>query len=224
MRSAALLLALAACAPPPEPPDREGLYRQMRACLAESEPAPPCTMVSRAEGYVVIKDDSPDKPDAWLIVPTAPATGIEDPRALTPPVAAFWSLGWDAGRRLLDRPPEAIGLAINSKPGRTQDLLHIHISCVAPEVRAALAAAPVGPEWASAPFLQLRGDAYNVRKVASLDPSPFLRLLELPSARADMVDQSLGVIGAADGWYLITDSTVPGVVAETEKLLDQDCR
>jgi CDP-diacylglycerol pyrophosphatase len=224
MRLPLLLLALAACAPPPEPPDREGLYRQMRACLAETAPAPPCTMVNRPEGYVVIKDDSPAKPDAWLVVPTAPVTGIEDPRALTPPVVAFWSLGWDVGRRLLGRPPQAIGLAINSKPGRTQDLLHIHISCVGPAVRAALAAAPVGPEWAPAPFLKLRGNAYNVRKVASLDPSPFLRLLELPGARADMADQSLGVIGAADGWYLVTDSTEPGVVAEAEALLDQDCR
>ena len=89
MRLPLLLLALAACAPPPEPPDREGLYRQMRACLAEAAPAPPCTMVNRPEGYVVIKDDSPAKPDAWLIVPTAPVTGIEDPRALTPPVAAL---------------------------------------------------------------------------------------------------------------------------------------
>jgi CDP-diacylglycerol pyrophosphatase len=224
MRWPALTLALAACAAPaPEPSDRDGLYKQMRACLAETVPAPPCTIVNRADGFVVIRDDSPDKPHAWLIVPTAEVTGIEDPRALRPPVAAFWSLGWRVGGELLDRRREDIGLAINSKPGRTQDLLHIHISCVLPAVRDALAAAPIGPEWAPEPFLELAGDAYNVRRVASLDPSPFLRLAELPGARADMAEQSLGVIGSGDGWYLVTDSTEPGVVAETEKLLDQDC-
>jgi CDP-diacylglycerol pyrophosphatase len=218
------LVAVTACAAPPPAPDRDGLYRQMRACLAETDPAPPCTIVDRAEGFVVIKDDSPAKPDAWLIVPATEVTGIEDPRALRPPVVAFWSLGWRVGQDLLDRPPRDIGLAINSRAGRTQDLLHIHISCVLPAVRDALAAAPIGPEWASEPFLDLKGDAYNVRKVASLDPSPFLRLRELPGARADMADQSLAVIGAGDGWYLVTDSTEPGVVAEAEKLLDQDCR
>jgi hypothetical protein len=38
-----------------------------------------------------------------------------------------------------------------------------------------------------------------------------------------MAEQSLAVIGAAHGFYLLTDSSEPGVVAEGEALLDQKC-
>jgi CDP-diacylglycerol pyrophosphatase len=223
------LLALAACAPSPPAPasrghDPNGLLHAMQACLADQH-ATDCTAVDRARGFVVIKDDSPEKPAAWLIVPDHEVTGIESPAVFRPPVADFWRYGWEAGARLLPgRAAADRGLAINSEAGRSQNLLHIHISCVLPEVRAALARAAVGPEWASAPFLRFGADAYNVRKVATLEPSPFLRLAELPGARADMGAQSLAVIGSADGGYfLVTDSTEPGVVAEAEELLDESC-
>jgi CDP-diacylglycerol pyrophosphatase len=197
----------------------------MRACLAQSTPAPPCTRVDRARGFVVIKDDDRAKPDAWLIVPATEVTGIEDPRALRPPVADLWAYGWEVAGELLERPGQAMALAINSKAGRSQDLLHIHISCVLPEVAAGLARAPIGPEWAAAPFVFFDGHPYNVRRVAALEPSPFLELRELPGASADMAAQSLAAIGAADGgFYLVTDATGPGIVAEAEELLDQDCR
>lgn len=225
-----VLLALVACAPPPHAPqaarghDPDGLLHAMQACLADPAGVG-CTEVDRARGFVVIKDDSPEKPEAWLIVPDHEVTGIESPAVLRPPVADLWRYGWQTGARLLPgRAPAGRGLAINSEAGRSQNLLHIHISCVLPQVRAALARTAVGPEWASAPFLRLAGDTYNVRKVASLEPSPFLRLTELPGARADMGAQSLAVIGSADGGYfLITDSTEPGVVAEAEELLDESC-
>lgn len=224
----AALLALAACAAPAPPPSRapdpNGLYRQMEACLAQAKPAPPCTEVDRARGFVVIKDDSPEKPDGWLIVPDREVTGIEDPRALRPPVARFWSYGWEVGRRLVPAEPQDLGLAINSKAGRSQDLLHIHISCVLPEVREALAGAVIGADWAAEPFVEFRGHAYNARRVATLEPSPFLLLRELPGARADMAAQSLAVIGSADGSFtLLADATGAGLVAEAEELLDQDC-
>lgn len=193
----------------------------MQACLAAPTQAPPCTVVDQARGFVVIADDDPAKPDAWVIVPTTDVTGIEDPRALRPPVLGFWSIGWQAGRVLLDRPPAEIGLAINSRAGRTQDLLHIHISCVLPAVREALAAATIGPDWASAPFVSFAGHLYNARRVASLDPSPFLRLRELPGARADMAAQSLAVIGSADGGFYLLAEDSPD--AEAEELLDQTC-
>jgi len=225
MRRLLVLALVAACAPPPEPDTHaNGLYRAMRSCLAEAEPSGDCTLIDR-RGFVVIKDDDPAKPAAWLIVPDVEVTGIEDSRTLDPPVVEFWRYGWEVGQALLPRPPEGIGLAINSVAGRSQNLLHIHISCVDPVVARTLAATRIGPDWAAEPFLTLAGDAYNVRKVASLDRSPFLLLAELPGANEDKGAQSLGVIGAADGgFYIVTDSTEPGVVAEAEALLDEDCR
>lgn len=230
MRRAGLLLALAvaACALPPgapQGPRSDGLLRQMRACLADPDQGGPCTLVDPGRGFVVIKDDDRKKPYAWLLVPSTDVTGIEDPAVFEAPVAGFWQIGWQVGRRLVPAPPEGLGLAINSVAGRSQNLLHIHLSCVLPAVRTALAAAAVGPDWAEAPFLTLEGQDFNVRKVARLEPSPFLLLRDLPGAAEDMGEQSLGVIGAADGgWYVLTDSTEPGVVAETEALLDETCR
>ena len=226
-RALALGLLLAACAaapPAPVPAERDALVRQMQACLAEPEPAPPCLAVDRAGGFVVLKDRDPAKPDGYLIVPDREVTGIEDPRALRPPVAELWRHGWAVGTALVPAPAAGRGLAINSKAGRTQDLLHIHISCVRAEVREALEAARLGPDWAPEPRLVLAGRAWNARRVAGLEPSPLLRLAELPEARIDMAAQSLAAVGLEDGGFaLLADATLPGAPAAAEALLDQDC-
>lgn len=224
----ALLGLLAACAAQPAAspgPRTDGLMRQMQACLADPRQGAPCTLVDPARGFVVIKDDSPEKPFAWLIVPSNPeVTGIESPATRTAPVAGFWSAGVQAGRRLVPAPPERLGLAINSEAGRTQNLLHIHISCAAPAVTAALAAAAIGPDWSGTPRLALEGQSWRVRRVARLDPSPFLLLEELPGAAEDPGLWSLAAIGApGGGFYLLADSTRPGAPASAEALLDETC-
>jgi CDP-diacylglycerol pyrophosphatase len=225
IRLALLALMLAACAlPAPEGPRSDGLLRQMRACLADPEQGPPCTIVDPGRGFVVIKDEDRAKPYAWLLVPSTDVTGIEDPAVFAAPVAGFWQVGWQVGRRLVPAPPEGLGLAINSVAGRSQNLLHIHVSCVEPGVRAALAAAEIGPDWAAEAWLDLAGQRFNARRVERLEPSPFLLLRDLPGAAEDMGEQSLAVVGSADGgFFLLTDSTEPGVVAETEALLDESC-
>jgi CDP-diacylglycerol pyrophosphatase len=223
-RALLIALALAACTlPPAAGPESDALLRQMRSCLAEPDQRP-CTVVDPSRGFVVIKDRDRTKPFAWLLVPATDVTGIEDPAVFEAPVAGFWQIGWQVGRRLVPAPPEGLGLAINSVAGRTQNLLHIHVSCVAPEVRTALAAAAIGPDWAPEPFLTLGGQSFNARHVDRLEPSPFLLLRDLPGAAEDMAGQSLAVIGRADGGFtLVTDSTAPGVAAETEALLDETC-
>ena len=176
LAAVALLAGCAAAAPerpaPSRAPDPNGLLHAMQACLGEPG-KPDCTAVDRARGFVIIKDDDPAKPRAWLIVPDREVTGIESPAVFRPPVADFWRYGWEAGAALLPGEPAADrALAINSQAGRSQNLLHIHISCVLPEVRDALAGAAIGPEWAARPFLRFGDDVYNVRKVAALEPEP----------------------------------------------------
>ncbi len=224
-RWAALGVALvAACVPgAPGGPKSDGLYRQMRSCLADPEQGPACTATEPERGFVLIKDDDPDKPFAWLLVPATDVTGIEDPRVFSAPVADFWQIGWGFAAELLPAPPEARGLAINSKAGRSQNLLHVHVSCVLPAVRDALETADIGPEW-SGPILSVGGQSFHARTVARLDPSPFLLLRELPGAAEDMAGQSLAVIGrAGGGFYLVADATRPGAAAATEALLDESC-
>lgn len=222
----AVVLVLAACAGPgaAQGPKADALYRQMRACLADPGQGLPCAVTDPRRGFVLIKDDDPKKPFAWLLVPSTDVTGIEDPAVFSAPVANFWAIGWTFAGQLLPAPPEGRALAINSKQGRSQNLLHIHVSCIPLGLRDALAKADVGPRWRAGPFLTVDGQAFNVRTVAGLEPSPFLLLRDLPGAAEDMAEQSLAVIGkAGGGFYLVTDSTERGVVAETEGLMDETC-
>ena len=208
----ALLLALAACAPSPAPeasraPDPNGLLHAMQACLADPAGAD-CTAVDRARGFVVIKDDSPEKPEAWLIVPDHEVTGIESPAVFRPPVADFWRYGWEAGARLLPPPARRPRPCDQLEAGRSQDLLHIHISCVLPAVRDALAGAAVGPDWAAAPFFRFGKDVYNVAqgRDARAEPLPAARRAagRPPPTWAGSRSPSIG--SADGGFFLVTHS------------------
>lgn len=220
------LAVLAACAGPgaAEGPRADALWRQMRSCVADPGQGLPCAVTEPGRGFVLLKDDDPKKPFAWLLVPSTDVTGIEDPAVFQAPVADFWAIGWAFAGEIVPAPPEGRALAINSKAGRSQNLLHIHISCVPLALRDALAKTDIGPRWRAQPFLTVDGQAFNVRTVERLDPSPFLLLRDLPGAAEEMAEQSLAVIGkAGGGFFLVTDSTAPGVVAETEALLDETC-
>ena len=224
-RAALLALLLAACVPAPPGPRSDGLLRQMRSCIADPGQGPPCAVVAPERGFVVIKDDAPDKPFAWLLVPTSDVTGIEDPAILRAPVAGFWEIGWAEGRRLVPAPPEGLGLAINSVAGRSQNLLHIHLSCLDPAVRTTLDAAEIGPSWTERPDLPLAGRVWTMRRVAAFTPtSPFVLLRDLAGPEAEMGEWSLAAVAAEGGGYvLLAERTGPGAPAEAEDLLDETC-
>lgn len=224
MRWIALLLVLVACTSPSgRGPHSDGLMRAMQACVAD--PATKgCTIVAPERGYVVLKDDDPAKPFAWLLVPSNPeVTGIESPLVFEAPVADFWQVGWRVGQQLVPASPDGRALAINSVAGRSQNLLHIHISCLSAEARAALATVPAAAGWSREP-VAIGGQRFHVRAVDRLDPSPFLVLRELPGAAEEMGDWSLALLGRpGGGWVLLADVTTPSVPAEAESLLDETC-
>ena len=87
----------------------------MQACLADPQ-KPDCTEVDRARGFVIIKDDDPAKPMAWLIVPDHEVTGIESPAVLRPPVEDFWRYGWQAGETLLPGRAPRAGHQLEGRP------------------------------------------------------------------------------------------------------------
>ena len=113
-----------------------------------------------------------------------------------PTGGGFLALRLGAGRRTARRSSRPSASASRSTPGRAGPgpAAHPHLLRGAGRVRAP-AQASIGPDWAAEPFLTLAGDAYNVRRVASLDRSPFLLLRELSGARDDMAGQSLAVLG-----------------------------
>jgi len=204
--------------------DPDALWNQVETCLSEQELKPPCMQIDRQHRYVILHDIDPRKKGAYLIVPTFRVSGIEDPKAWVPPVAEFWAYGWQAAKRFVKRPAVDMGLAINSVAGRGQNQLHIHITCVSPAVRDALATASIPTTWKLRAF-SFDGHDYDALEVASLQTSPFSVLQELGDARHDMGAQSLAVIGAADGGFTLLDTTTTKAEkAEAEALLDETCR
>ena len=106
----------------------------------------PCAMVNLDEGYAIYKTNG--DPYQYLLIPTGKVTGIEDARLqqATEPnhfYHAWQSRGFMTQR--LNRPikEHMISLAVNAINARTQDQLHIHISCLSSEARKIIASLPV---------------------------------------------------------------------------------
>lgn len=177
----------------------------------------------------------------YLAVPTIRMTGIEDPQVKDPHLPNYWELAWSAAYRYFPKRVTAnradIGLAINSKLGRTQNQLHIHIACLRADIRRELRAheSQIGPSW-SKPILQVGPQDYRIMRVQSptLDGVyPFLLLLKVPQASANMAQHTLVVTGATwdrgtkAGFYILDDAahdTDNGPdLAHGEDLLDENC-
>lgn len=130
----------------------------------------PCAAVNLAGGYALLKDLVGNT--QFLLIPTARVTGIEDKAILAPRAPNYFAEAWGARHAVEKRaghalPREDFALAINSIYGRTQNQLHIHIDCIRPSVRAALAryAAEIGPHWSRFP-VALSGHTYRALRIA----------------------------------------------------------
>jgi CDP-diacylglycerol pyrophosphatase len=127
-------------------------------------------------------------------------------------------------------PRDAIGLAVNSVQSRTQDQLHIHVDCVSPAVRQAIAAkgSLIGTNWR--PFPTEIGDQiYWAKVVSSADLShvnvAVLMRQGLPRTGRAMGRFTVAAIGTTmpdgkDGFFLFANSAN----AAAESLLDHSCR
>ena len=207
---------------------------------AGGDPAP-CARVDLTAGYAVLKDNSPEKPDAYLLIPTERLTGIGSKALLQPDAPDYWQDAWQArdlvaaqlGRPL---PRDWVGMAINSRYGRTQDQLHIHVSCLRADVRAALARhqAAIGARWAAFPD-PLAGERYEAMRIDGADlraVAPFRLLADgIPGAREAMDGETLAVAGIVfdggrPGFVLLADRADParGNSGVAEELLGQTCR
>lgn len=169
----------------PDHPD--ALWRIVsQQCLpnqqAHDNPAP-CAQVDVQAGFVVFKDRN--GPLQYLLMPSAKITGIESPAVLDAATPNFFAQAWRARHVMAERYGKPIddgdiSLAINSEYGRTQNQLHIHISCLLPAVKQRLA--QIGPyfikQWQPLPG-GLLGHDYLGRRVtaAELEQQGAFRLL-----------------------------------------------
>ncbi len=199
----------------------------------------PCELVDLGGGFAVLKDIR--GATQYLLLPTAEVAGIEDPRILAPDAPNYWAAAWAARRFVEQRAGkpiarENIALAVNSRQGRSQNQLHIHVDCIRLDVRQALHAheQEIGESWAPLGFL-ISKHRYRARRLVADDldgVNPFRLLAEgVPGAGRDMGDQTLVIAGASfsdgtKGFYLLNDQAeaATGDMASGEELQDHDCR
>ena len=189
-------------------------------------------------GYAILRD--PRGGTQFLLIPTAPISGIESPAVRNPNGTNYFALAWEVRTHLDDTlhltiPRDDIGLAINSLVSRSQDQLHIHLSCIRTDVWGTLHEheREIGNQWAPFNFL-LVGRRYHAMWVSGehLKPhNPFRLLAEgLPDAAGDMSNRTLVVIGltrtnGTKGFIILADQVNKdrGDLANGEELLDNTC-
>src|SRR4051812_6860547 len=220
------------------PSDRDALRLVVAGCVAAKRTvglAFPCLDV-RLDGtnhpFAVLR--APDQRTEVLVVPTAAIAGIESPSLKPAASATYWQAAWAARRYVADAlgfdpGRSAIGIAVNPKTHRTQDQLHLHVDCVAPDVARKLrsGASSITREWQLFPE-PLNGTRAMIRSVEGstmkgIDP---IRLLNdgLPMSRSRMSVFSMVVVGTTlpdgkSGFYILAITS--GVA---ERLLDHRCK
>ncbi len=181
----------------------------------------------------------PFKKSEILVVPTRRVAGIESPE-LQSDAANYWNEAWHqrtAFESRLGRPVSRdwIGMAVNSAVGRDQDQLHIHVDCVAPDVREALRS---GENGRGSGWMRMRlgstGHTYLVHRVAGEDLSEadLFKMVHdgLPSMGRDMGKVTIVVIGSESragkpGFYVLAHraDTHRGDYGSGVELLDNSC-
>ncbi|MEN0058351.1 MAG: CDP-diacylglycerol diphosphatase, partial [Bdellovibrio sp.] len=176
-------------------------------CLPQFEAEQPqnqCAEVhiqqGQERGYVIFKDQRGIL--QYLLMPTRKITGMESPELLEDSGPNYFYLSW-VHRSAMEKlhgeaiKPEHISLAVNSQFGRSQNQLHVHISCSKVEVQKEMArqVKKIGNKWAVMPT-SLLGHTYWARKISEKELSQknafHLMAQEIPGAQERMGEFGLG--------------------------------
>jgi CDP-diacylglycerol pyrophosphatase len=230
---AAVLLATLACGANPDAL-RQIVEEQCLVHWAQRHDPAPCERIELGDppredsGYALLADRKGGA--HFLLIPTRRITGIESTDLALPAAPNYLSAAWRSRARLEAAvghalPRNAVGLAVNPMHARSQNQLHIHVECVRPDVRQALAgqAGHFAGGWRS-----VRIGAYNLeaREIAgeTLDgENPFKLLNEhILEEHGTIGEYTLVIAGtqsaSGPGFIVLTGPSVAG-----ELLLDSTC-
>jgi CDP-diacylglycerol pyrophosphatase len=213
----------------------------VESCQSAAPCKPSCVRCGQTGKYVLVKDCDPNKSHAYLLMPTSHIDGIgeeiggiESPHVLSTPLEDMWDDAWKESLNsqetpLLQHSTATTGLAVNSTCGRSYQPLHIHISCVEPEVQKCLACnhdrIASGPATPS--LLRLNGHIYAAVRVGDIsgDHNPFRVVQRIPHVANHMDLQGVAVVGSTNAgeFYILDTYCQAGDRGHAERLLNQDC-
>lgn len=204
--------------------DRGLLWKVVQACVLNARitgASFPCLDVNIAKGadtgYAVVR--APLETTHIVLVPTARVEGVEHAGLQDAGAENYFADAWQARHFVAERAPKPlhrddIGLALNSRPGRSQDQLHIHVDCMQTSARDALKAHASEIHtgvWSRLSF-DIHGDRYSALKMKSADLRD-INIFKLVTdglhvADADRFKVTIVVAGASfdkgeDGFYLL---------------------
>ena len=190
-----------------------------------------CLQVNLAQRYTVFNDAN--GPLHTLLIPIDKITGIESPELLNSKAENYFQHGWDTRYFLQQRaafpiPERYLALAVNSRYGRTQNQLHLHLSCLKPEVYQAILqqAENIGYQWKKLDT-PLSGRRYLAIRAAEAT-NPFIALAQYLQAEGDAMDNyGLARIVADKGEAILLATRVQLMaltLGTAEELLDFDCK
>ncbi len=226
-------------------PSRGALWRVVETCVAAKQTLDvslPCLRVNLerhgSPGTAVLR--LPWRETHTLVVPTTRLVGIEAAALQQPEAAAYWQSALAVRSLVVEATKgrvhiEDVGLAINSRNGRTQDQLHIHVDCARPEVLTALRQhdAEFGSTWKPLDFLQSLHFLHEHQRFFGVEIASdrigtsniFKRLTHLPSYEGDLSKVGVAVFSSPpsasrQGFYVIA---ALGHNSQAEDLLDHAC-
>ncbi len=246
MKRATIIIVLALLLPVAATAGERGLlWRVVQTCVATHSLVGvvfPCLAVDvRAgvdRGYVIVR--SPFETAHVVVSPTIRTAGIEADRLRAPDAPNYFAAAWASRRFVTDglahRPDRFdLALAVNSKFGRSQDQLHIHVDCVRQEIKRALAAQShsIRPgSWTRVAVLP-RAPRYLVTALEDPDlagTNVFALVQNGLAVDADaMAEMTIVVVGAdvgsRPGFYVLARHRVPNSRDEAhgEALMDHAC-
>lgn len=220
----------AACQVAPRP---NALYSLAGCCSRDLKSNRGCEVYDAQDAYIILKDNAPTKPESYMIIPTAKVTGIDDKQVFDPPVVNFFQYGWTRAATYPGKPAVNTALAINSVHARTENQLHIHMSCVRPDVDKVLQDNDSKIRSYPAKFRKLKlppnGNTYQTLRVASLggNNSPFLVIQKIRGVKGHMGQQSIALVGTerSGEYYLLATRFKKGDPQSggAEELMDEAC-
>jgi CDP-diacylglycerol pyrophosphatase len=195
----------------------------------------PCVAVDLTRRIAVLKDLI--GANQYLLIPTDPVHGIEDPVILSANAPNYWEAAWEARRFMAARsgtpvPRDDVALAVNSMYARSQNQLHIHVDCVGLEIRQTLRqlAPSISSKWMTL-HTPLAGHRYRALRLdgETLPVNPFKLLAKDADAATHMGEEALAVIGwefdSRPGFIVLAHRANPvsGDFGSGEELQDHAC-